>query len=240
MNTITLPTTLHCAGCISAIKPVFNSAKKVKDWKVDLTQPVKTITVTGEGITDADVTGLLQQAGYDVMQNADKFSAELPLIGAIPAAVPLKATTALFWSDAGVWNRAAFNTLNCLIGCSIGDFGTVIFLQAFYPGTSMYAQMLLATIVGLCTSVMLETTILRVREGFAWRAALTTAMSMSFISMVTMEIAMNISDFMVTGGKAAFNSPQYWTAFGIAAVAGFLAPLPYNYFKLKKYNKSCH
>ena len=104
----------------------------------------------------------------------------------------------------------------------------------------MPVQMLLATISGLCTSVMLETVILKVREGFEWNNALATAFSMSFISMVTMEIAMNISDFMVTGGKAAFNSPQYWMAFGIASVTGFLAPLPYNYYKLKKYNKACH
>ena len=82
--------------------------------------------------------------------------------------------------------------------------------------------------------------LLKVREQFDLRSAFTTAISMSFISMVTMEIAMNISDFIVTGGKAAFNTPQYWLAFIIASLVGFLAPLPYNYYKLKKYNKACH
>jgi copper chaperone CopZ len=238
MNTIVLPTTLHCAGCIESIKPFFNSSQKIKEWKVDLSKPVKTIAVTGEDVSEQDITGLLQQAGYDVLHETDETSTELPPIGIPISRQP--STVNGFWQDSDKWKRAGFNTLNCLIGCSIGDFGTVIFLQAYFPHTSMPVQMLLATISGLCTSVMLETVILKVREGFEWNNALSTAFSMSFISMVTMEIAMNISDFMVTGGKAAFNSPQYWMAFGIASVAGFLAPLPYNYYKLKKYNKACH
>ena len=240
MNTVTVPATLHCAGCIQSIKPFFNASPKVKDWKVDLSQPVKTITVSGDDVSKADVVSLLQQAGYDTMQVTEGLSSALPPIGGPVTMSPPSAATGAFWQDTPIWKRAGFNTFNCLIGCSIGDFGTIIFLQAFYPHTPMLTQMVLATINGLCTSVMLESVILKMREGFAWQAAFSTALSMSFISMVTMEVAMNISDFMVTGGKAAFNSPQYWSAFAIAAVAGFLAPLPYNYFKLKKYNKSCH
>ena len=66
------------------------------------------------------------------------------------------------------------------------------------------------------------------------------AFSMSFLSMVGMEIAMNSTDFMVTGGQADFHNSQYWLAFGLALAAGFVVPLPYNYYKLKKYNKACH
>ena len=237
MNTITLSTTLHCAGCVESIKPFFNASKKVKEWRVDLSKPVKIITATGEELTKEEVTTLLQEAGYDVLDETEIKSTELPQIGSMVNGQP---SAVGFWSDADKWKRAAFNTLNCLMGCSIGDFGMVIFLQAYFPNTHMATQMLLATVAGLCTSVLLETIILKVREQFDWKSALTTAFSMSFISMVTMEIAMNVSDFMVTGGKAAFDSPQYWLAFGVAAVAGFLAPLPYNYYKLKKYNKACH
>ena len=63
---------------------------------------------------------------------------------------------------------------------------------------------------------------------------------MSFLSMVAMEIAMNATDFMITGGKMALSNPNYWLAFIPAALLGFLVPLPYNYYKLKKYNKACH
>jgi hypothetical protein len=32
----------------------------------------------------------------------------------------------------------------------------------------------------------------------------------------------------------------YWTALAIALIAGFVAPLPYNYYKLAKYEMACH
>ena len=145
-----------------------------------------------------------------------------------------------FWADFPVWRRAGFNTLNCLIGCSIGDFGMILYLQAYHPRTGMVTQMVFATIAGLCTSVMLETVLLRWRERFPWALALKTALSMSFLSMLAMELAMNTTDFMITGGKAAFDQPYYWLALGAAMLAGFVVPLPYNYYKLKKFNKACH
>lgn len=145
-----------------------------------------------------------------------------------------------FWSNQNNWKRASFNTLNCLIGCSIGDFGMILFLQAYHPETPMYLQMILAIIAGLMTSVALESTLLRIREKFNWSLALKTAFSMSFISMIGMEIAMNTTDFMITGGKATFNTAGYWLALIPAMIAGFLMPLPYNYYKLQKHGKACH
>lgn len=237
MNTITLPTTLHCAGCVASIKPFFDKSPKVKEWSVDLKQAVKTITVKGEEIEKEDVVALLHEAGYDILQQ-EITSSDLPPIGNMQHVA--NSLQQSFWGDADKWKRASFNTLNCLIGCSIGDFGMIIFLQAYYPNTSMLTQMMLAVIAGLCTSILLESVILKVRENFNWKLAITTAFSMSFISMITMEIAMNLSDFMVTGGKANFDNPIYWLAFAIASVAGFLTPLPYNYYKLKKFNEACH
>jgi hypothetical protein len=86
----------------------------------------------------------------------------------------------------------------------------------------------------------METVLLKTKEKFSWGLALQTALSMSFISMIAMELVMNATDFMITGGKAAFGNPLYWTALVVAMGAGFLAPLPYNYYKLKKFNKACH
>ena len=76
----------------------------------------------------------------------------------------------------------------------------------------MMVQMILAIIAGLCTSITLETVLLKYREHFNWTYALKTAFGMSFISMVAMEIAMTGTDFMMTGGKAAFSDPMYWLA----------------------------
>lgn len=144
------------------------------------------------------------------------------------------------WRDVIIWRKAGFNTFNCLIGCSIGDFLMIIFLQHKYPETPMMTQMILATIAGLISSVALETTILNYRENFSWKVAFKTAIGMSFLSMVAMELAMNSTDFMITGGKMTMGNPKYWLAFIPSAIVGFLVPLPYNYYQLKRHNKACH
>lgn len=147
---------------------------------------------------------------------------------------------AAFWRDKTAWKKAAQNTFNCLIGCSIGDFATIITVQAFFPNTPMLLTMVLAMGAGLVTSILFESTLLRIREGFAWRAALTMAFSMSFLSMLGMELAANATDFMLTGGRVPLGHPFYWTALAISLAAGFIAPLPYNYYKFKKHGKACH
>ena len=213
-------TTLHCQGCLQRLKPYLENEPSISKWEMDLKSEDKILTVEGS-IPTSKVISILEEAGFK---------------GEIYKANPLK-----FWSDGPKWNRASFNTLNCLLGCSIGDFGMVIYLQYFHSGISMTMQMILATIMGLCTSVLLETILLKKRESMNWNFAFKTALSMSFISMIAMELAMNITDFMITGnGTMSISDYKYWLAFIPAAIAGFLAPLPYNYFKLKKYNKACH
>lgn len=145
-----------------------------------------------------------------------------------------------FWRDRTAWAKASRNTLNCLIGCSIGDFGMIIYMQAYHPHVSMWLTMGLAMIAGLITSVLFETAMLRFKEGFAWRPALVMAFSMSFLSMLGMELAANLTNYLLTGGNVSMHQPFYWTALGISLVAGFLTPLPYNYWKFKKHGVACH
>ena len=93
--------------------------------------------------------------------------------------------------------------------------------------------MILAVINGLITSIVLETIILLKQMNF--KEALSTALGMSLISMLSMEIAMNFTDYMITGG-AVINL----TVIPIMLLVGFITPLPYNYWRLMKFNKSCH
>jgi len=246
MKTIQLNTNLHCSSCVSKLTPVINADKRIDNWLVDLNKPGMPITVKGD-ITENEVIAIIEKAGYKAFTSgaAEPAHCEMPhTIHSNTMALAAEHTPVLptsgFWGDNSTWKRASFNTLSCLIGCSIGDFAMIIFLQAFYPATPMYTQMILAIIAGLFTSVMLETSLLRYREKLVWKSALKMALSMSFLSMVAMEIAMNLTDFMITGGKMALSSPAYWLAFVPAAIAGFLVPLPYNYYQLKKYNKACH
>ena len=146
----------------------------------------------------------------------------------------------LFWTDRNAWRKAASNTFNCLIGCMIGDLAVIVGFQAFYPAAPMSLTMPLGMIAGLVTSILFEGAMLRWREGFAWRRAFTTAFSMSFLSMLGMEAAANATDFMLTGGRVPLSDPFYWQALGISVAAGFLAPLPYNYWQFKRHGKACH
>ena len=65
--------------------------------------------------------------------------------------------------------------------------------------------------------------------------ALKTALWMSLISMLAMEAAMNLADLAITGG-----AQLSVVAVPFMLVAGFLAPLPYNYWRLKALGKACH
>lgn len=78
------------------------------------------------------------------------------------------------------------------------------------------------------------------RDGLSWLAACKTAIGMSFISMITMEIAENAVDYYLTGGTVSFDTPGFWVAALAAMAAGFLAPLPYNYIRLRKFDKAYH
>ncbi len=231
MEAITLSTDLHCDSCVNKLSPILNDDPSIQHYDIDLDHPEKLVTIRGDSLNSVELISMFEHAGFHAQLYNNIKTLTFPEI---------KQAETTFWRNPINWKRASFNTLNCLIGCSIGDFGMIIFLQAYYPETPMYLQMILAIIAGLITSIALESTILRVREKFNWSLALKTAFSMSFISMIGMEIAMNASDFMITGGKAAFNTAGYWLALIPAMFAGFLFPLPYNYFKLQKHGKSCH
>ena len=138
------------------------------------------------------------------------------------------------WSCSDTWKRSAKNTAWCLLGCAIGDFGTILFFQLTKIPFPVLGIMTLAIINGLITSIILETIIL-MKQNFDFRNALKTALGMSFISMVSMEVAMNLTDYLLTGGAILT-----WWVVPIMLIVGFLTPWPYNYWRLKKFNIACH
>ena len=138
------------------------------------------------------------------------------------------------WNCKHTWRRSAKNTTWCLLGCAIGDLGTILFFQLSKIPFPVLGIMILAIINGLITSIILETIIL-MRQNFDFSKAFKTAMGMSFISMISMEVAMNITDYFLTGG-AILN----WWVIPIMLAVGFLTPWPYNYWRLKKFGINCH
>ena len=138
------------------------------------------------------------------------------------------------WSCNHTWKKSAKNTFWCLLGCAIGDFGTILFFQLTQIPFPLLGIMILAIINGLITSIILETIIL-IKQGFSFYGALKTASGMSLISMLSMEIMMNYTDYLLTGG-AILN----WWVVPIMLIVGFLTPWPYNYWRLKKFGINCH
>jgi len=144
------------------------------------------------------------------------------------------AATNFNWSCKHTWKRSAKNTGWFLLGCAIGYFGTILFFQLTKIPFPVLGIMTLAIINGLITSIILETVIL-MKQDLDFSKAFKTAMGMSFISMISMEVTMNLTDYLLTGGAILT-----WWVIPIMLLVGFLTPWPYNYWRLKKFGVACH
>ena len=202
---------MTCTGCSGRVRDSLEALDGVLSAEVshETGQAVVSHSGTGREAMLAAITG----AGYI----ADGASADFN------------------WGDGEVWRKSANNTKWCLIGCSIGDFGTIAAFQFVFTdsGWSPMMIMALAMFNGIMTSIALETAILSAQ--MALNEAFRVAIGMSLISMLSMEAAMNIVDLVLTGG-----AKLTWWVIVPMLVAGFLTPWPYNYWRLKKYNAACH
>lgn len=142
-------------------------------------------------------------------------------------------TLTIDWYCMHTWLQASKNTLWCLLGCCIGDFGTIGFFQFMEIAWPVSLIMTLAIINGIITSIILETIILS--KQMLFKLAFKTAIGMSLVSMVSMEAAMNLTDYILTGGAILT-----WWVIPFMLFAGFITPLPYNYWRLKALGKACH
>jgi len=137
------------------------------------------------------------------------------------------------WQCKQTWRRSSKNTAWCLLGCSIGDFGTILFFQFSQIPWQTLSIMIFAIINGLIASIILETIILS--RQMSIYLSFKTAIGMSFISMIAMEISMNLVDWLIIG-----EAKIVWWIVPLMLLAGFVTPWPYNYWRLKKYNIACH
>lgn len=202
---------MTCDGCAGKVRNALESISGVLSAVVS--HESGSAVVSHSGISRNLMADAVREIGYTVDGRAEEFH----------------------WRDGSVWNQSAYNTMWCLIGCSIGDLGTIAYFQFVWTdsGWTTMAIMMLAIMNGLLTSIALETVILLKQLPF--RNALRTAAGMSLISMIAMEAAMNITDIVLTGGAMLT-----WYAIIPMWIAGFLTPWPYNYWRLKKYGVACH
>ena len=204
---------MTCTGCSERVKNALEIIKGVIN--ADVSHETGFAIVEHENVSKEIMSSAIQSIGYTVDGKGEDFH----------------------WRDSSVWKQSAHNTKWCLVGCSIGDFGTIAAFQ-FIPYLialewSTMMVMALAMFNGIMTSIALETFILSAQ--MALKEAFRVAIGMSLISMISMEAAMNLVDFVLTGGAKL----TLWVILPML-IAGFLTPWPYNYWRLKKYGVSCH
>ena len=146
---------------------------------------------------------------------------------------PEKPKSLFHWKCIHTWKRSAKNTAWCLLGCSIGDFGTILYFQFTEIPWATLSVMLLAIFNGIITSIILETLVLS--RQMILSKAFKIAIGMSLISMISMEISMNTVDWILLG-----EAKLVWWIIPLMLLVGFVTPWPYNYYRLKKYNIACH
>ena len=227
---------MTCTGCAGNVQRALEAVAGVASAKVD--HVAGSANIAHSGVDKGGLEAAVTSAGYSVGETTG--DSGLHQLGSPPTGTAT-ATAGFDWSDRTTWWQSANNTKWCLIGCSIGEFGTLGYYQwAQWPlqepvGTPFFWFLVILPLInGLATSVALETVLL-MKGQMDFSNALSTAFGMSFISMLAMEIAMELTDWLLTGGIG-----MTWWVIPPMLVVGFLTPWPYNYWRLKKYGKACH
>ena len=225
---------MTCGGCAGNVQRALEGVAGVTSAAVD--HVAGNASVMHAGVAQAELEAAVAAAGYSVGGGESAGADALHQLG---SATAMDAN--FHWSDGATWRQAANNTKWCLIGCSLGEFATLGYYQyAGWPlevaiGTTLFWFLVVLPLInGLATSVTLETVLL-MRGQMDFSNALSTAFGMSFISMLGMEIAMEATDWLLTGGLG-----MTWWVIPPMLIVGFLTPWPYNYWRLKKFGVACH
>lgn len=140
----------------------------------------------------------------------------------------------------GGWRGAAKITLHCLTGCAIGEWigltiGVTLGLQTMH---TIALAVVLAYLSGFALTL-----IPLLRSGMRFAEAFKIVWVGEAISIAAMELVMNVVDYHLGGMRRGMSllHAQYWIAFSAAAVAGYLAAWPVNWWMLKRsIKKACH
>ena len=209
---------MTCMSCVGRVEEALNSLNGAYNINVKL----ESGDVSFQGVSLEKAEQAIVSLGYSIGVPGESISVK----------------NDFNWRDGSVWKQSAHNTKWCLVGCSIGDFGTIAAFQ-FIPyldalGWNDMSIMFLAMFNGIMTSIALETFIL-IKQMGGIREAFRVAIGMSLISMIAMEASMNATDLLIMGEPSLT-----WWVIPIMLFVGFITPWPYNYWRLKKYGLACH
>lgn len=68
MSELLFKTNIKCNGCIAKVTPFLDGEKQIDEWKVDLENPERILSVKSESISSELVVDLLKKAGYTAVE----------------------------------------------------------------------------------------------------------------------------------------------------------------------------
>lgn len=57
-------TTINCGGCVASVTPSLNKAVGEGNWRVDINDPAKVLTIDSDTVTKEAVMEAVNQAGF--------------------------------------------------------------------------------------------------------------------------------------------------------------------------------
>ena len=105
---------MSCQGCVSNLTSALESIAGVSSVEVEVGSAV----VHHEGVNSETLDGAITGAGFTI--GIPEFN----------------------WSDGAVWKQSAHNTKWCLVGCAIGEFGTLAYYSysGITSGLELYSN----------------------------------------------------------------------------------------------------
>lgn len=64
MKTMQFKTNIKCDACVAKVTPHLNAVEGLENWKVDLKDPKRTLTVSTEEVESKKIEEALSKAGY--------------------------------------------------------------------------------------------------------------------------------------------------------------------------------
>ena len=103
---------MTCDGCSNKVKSALKSIQGINS--VEVSHETGIVVIDHIGVSRDLVVGAIKATGYTVDGEGEQFN----------------------WKDGSVWKQSAHNTKWCLLGCSIGEFGTL----AYYSYSGKYTR----------------------------------------------------------------------------------------------------
>jgi len=64
MEKLKFKTNINCNGCIAKVTPSLNQVQGILNWNVDITNPLKILTIDTSNLNESDIVRIINDAGY--------------------------------------------------------------------------------------------------------------------------------------------------------------------------------